>query len=197
MPDFGDIIFSGIKAYVAVYNPVLKIFDVPALLEYMQDVTVEAIHDTDMIKAQGANREALSVMIGAKITVKEASMRDDAVNVISGETATQSGASGDRTKTRIRSGGGEGTPYFGIIIIFAATNSGRYVYGGAKCMCQNKPKLEVTQNTFRTGEFVMDVLAIDGDIDNIDKSKKYEDSSSVPDFSVQANFQTYFDEILN
>lgn len=197
MPDYGDIVFTATKAYVAPYNPVTKVFGTPALVEYIQDASEEAQHDTNEIKAQGANREGLTVHIGTDIKVSEASLRDDAINIITGETATQSGESGNRVKTRIRKGGGAGLPYLGIILLFAATNGARYVYGAAKCLSGNKPQFSVSQNEFRKGEFSMKAFAIDGEVDNIDKSQKYEDASDVPDFSQQAAFQAYFTEILS
>src|SRR5689334_1356320 len=124
MPDFTDIVFSVREMWVAALQDNEGAYGTPAYIEYPQDGGYEPEMDTDKIKAGGANVEALAIQIGSVITLKEASMRDDAINVIEGETASTSGSSGNRVKSRIHGGGGEGLPYFGLVQLFNATNGG-------------------------------------------------------------------------
>jgi hypothetical protein len=190
MPDYADIVFSVKDIWVAPLNDNEGDYGTPAYIEYPQDGGYEPEMDTDKIKAGGANREALAVQIGSVITLKEASMRDDAINVIEGETATESGTSGNRVKTRHHGGGGEGLPYFGIVQVFNCTDGAIYVYGGAKCKAQSKQKFMAEQNKFRVGEMKIDVLATPSG-DRIEKTVKYENAADVPDFSDATEFEEF------
>jgi hypothetical protein len=194
MPEYGDIVYSVKDIYVASLEDNVGGYGTPAYIEYPQDGGYEPEMDTDKIKASGANREALAIQIGSVITLKEASMRDDAVNIIEGESATESGASGNRVKTRHHGGGGEGLPYFGMVQTFNATDGAIYVYGAAKCKAQSKQKFMAEQNKFRVGEMKIDALAtpVTG---IIEKTVKYENVATVPDFSDPAAFQTFMASI--
>lgn len=194
MPRYGDIVFSVQEMWVASLLDEEGSYGTPAYIEYPQDGGYEPEMDTDKIKAGGANREALAVQIGSVITLKEASMRDDAVNIIEGETASESGDSGNRVKTRHHGGGGEGLPYFGLVQVFAATNGAVYVYGAAKCKAQSKQKFMAEQNKFRIGELKIDALATPVS-DTIEKTVKYEDIADVPDFSDQVEFEDFLASI--
>lgn len=194
MPNYGDIVFSVKDMWVASLQDEEGSYGTPAYIEYPQDGGYEPEMDLDKIKAGGANREALAVQIGSVITLKEASMRDDAINIIEGETATESGSSGNRVKTRHHGGGGEGLPYFGLVQVFNATNGAIYVYGAAKCKAQGKQKFMAEQNKFRVGEMKIDAVATPVS-DKIEKTVKYENVADVPDFSDPAEFEEFLASI--
>lgn len=189
MPDFGDIVFSVQEIWVAALEDEDGAYGTPAFIEYPQDGGYEPEMDNDKIKAGGANVEALSVQIGSVITLKEASMKDDAVNIIEGEVATTSGSGDAEVKTREHNGGGEGNPYFGIIQVFNATNGAAYVHVAGKCKAQGKQKFMAEQNKFRVGEMKIDALAI-GSAKKIEKTLKYASASNLPDFSDPAIFES-------
>jgi hypothetical protein len=194
MPEYGDIVYSPKEIWVAALQDNLGGYGTPAYIEYPQDGGYEPEMDTDKIKAGGANVESLAIQIGSVITLKEASMRDDAISIIEGETATVSGTSGNRVKTRVHGGGGEGLSYFGIVQLFNATNGAVYVYGAAKCKAQTKQKFMAEQNKFRVGEMKIDALAT-APAYKIEKTVKYENVADVPDFSDPAQFEAFLAEL--
>jgi hypothetical protein len=118
-------------------------------------------------------------------------MRDDAVNIITGETATESGASGNRRKRRVLRGGGPGLPYFGMVQVFNGTNGSFLVAGFAKCMAETKPAFKAEQNKFRVGEMKIKALGIAASDNFIVVVDKYENIEDLPDFSDAAEFESY------
>jgi hypothetical protein len=188
MPETGDIVFSVREIWVAALEDNLGGYGTPAYIEYPQDGGYEPEMDTDKIKAGGANVEALAIQIGSVITLKEASMRDDAITIIEGEGVTVSGSGDTQVKTREHGGGGEGLPYFGLIQVFNATNGGVYVYAAAKCKSQTKQKFMAEQNKFRVGEMKIDALAT-APAYKVEKTMKYASATNLPDFSDPAVFE--------
>lgn len=190
MPDYGDIIFSPDQIWVASLESEDGEYGTPAYIEYPQDGGYTPSMDNDMIKAGGANVEALSVHTGAEITIKEASMREDAISIIEGESSTESGTSGNRVKTRVDTLGGPGLPYIGMVQVFNATNGAKYVVGFAKVKAKNKQDFKAEQNKFRTGEMKFDVLATAPYYKAMVR-RKYENAADVPDFSDATEFENY------
>ena len=188
MPDNGDIVYSVKEIWVAALEDNAGAYGTPAYIEYPQDGGYSPEMDTDKIKAGGANVESLAIQIGSTITLKEASMRDDAINIIEGETATTSGSGDAEVKTREHGGGGEGLPYFGIIQVFNATNGAAYVYAAAKCKAQTKQEFKAEQNKFRVGEMKIDALAT-APAYKVEKTMKYASADNLPDFSDAAVFE--------
>lgn len=191
-PLYADIAYSVRDAIVASLSGAGS-YGTPAAFAYLQDASYEPEHDTDKIKAGGAYREGLSVQIGTKISLKEAAMFDDVLNIIEGETATQSGSSGNRQRKRIHSGGGSGLPYFGIILVFEATDGAIFVYGAAKAQAESKQKFSAEQNKFRTGE--IPIYAFATTTKEIEKTIKYESEDDLPDFTDAQEFEDFLTEL--
>ena len=192
MPNYSEIIYSVREAFVIPLLDNAGNYGTPQVFEYVQDVSWEPVHDNDMIKAQGVNLEALSVQIGSKITVKEASMRAETINVIQGNTATESGDSGNRVRTRINSGGGAGLPYIGLIAVCEATDGAVFVAGWPKTQAETKQKFSIEQNKFRVGEMNFNAVATLIEGKDIEIFRAYETDADLPDFSDNAAVEALF-----
>lgn len=194
MPNYAEIMFSVREAWVIPYSGSGE-YGTPQPFEYIQDISWEPVHDNDTIKAQGVNLEALSVQIGSKIKVKEASMHAETINVIQGNTATESGASGNRQRKRINSGGGGGLPYIALIAVCEATDGAVFVAGWPKAKATTKQKFQAEQNKFRTGEMEFEAVATRINGKEIEKFVGYETDDDLPDFSDNAEVEAYFEEL--
>lgn len=195
-PLYGEIKFTIQQIYVASLDETDDTYGTPALIGYVQDGDVSPEHDTDTIKAGGANREMLSVQIGSTVTINEAWLSDAAHSIVTGETSSESGASGSRQRKRINEGAGGGLPYIGMIIVGSATNGAGGVMGFAKMMANSKPQFALEQNTFRTGEIEFGVLTAKPTNNKIVKQVDYEAFGDIPDFTDQAEFQSFMDEMF-
>lgn len=194
MPEYGDIAFTVQNVYVAPLNTD-NTFGTPGALEYVQSFSYDPLVDEDTIKAQGGNREKLTVIIGAESTLEEASLKATAVDIITGYTSSESGTTPNRVRTVDGEGAGSGKPYVGVVIVIATTNNGRLVYGFPRSMVKGDPQFQAGQNEFRTGEFGFEHLLTT--INKYMRMKRYESASDVPDFSVAANWDTYFTGIFS
>ena len=191
MPEFGDIQFTVQRAYVAAYNDSTNAFTNPQEIEYAQEFSYSPLMDEDEIKALGANREKLAVVIGAESTLSEASMKAAAYNVAMGYSEDQSGSSGNRIRVTDMSGAGRGKPYIGFIVIVMAT-IGQVVYGFPKSKLKMDQEFEAGINEFRTGELQLEHLVLP-DSNKYLRRKKFEADGDVPDFTEVAAWTTFFD----
>jgi hypothetical protein len=190
MPEFGDIQFTVQKAFVAEYNDSTNAFTNPAEIEYATEFSFTPLMDEDEIKAQGANREKLAVVIGAESTLGEASMKAAAYNIAMGYTEATSGASGNRIRTTDMSGAGRGKPYVGLIVVVMAT-IGQVVYGFPKSKLKSDQEFEAGINEFRTGELEFEHLCLPTS-NHYMRRKKIEADGDVPDFTDAGAWTTFF-----
>ena len=189
-PGYGDIVFTLQQLWVATLAA-NNSYGIPAQIGYAQDFDFSPEHDEDMIKAGGANVEALKVLIGGSIKISEAAMAYAAYAIITGDSASTSGTSGNLITTMDNEAGGDGTPYVGVAAVFAATHGARFVFGAPKCMA-TKPSFKAAQNTFRTGELNLSVLTPKAPPAALYRPRKYENVADVPDFSLAADWDSYF-----
>jgi hypothetical protein len=195
MPNYSEIIYSVREAWVIPLNDNQGNYGTPEYFEYVQDVSWEPVHDNDTIKAQGVNLEELSVQIGSKIKVMEASMRTETINVITGESSSVSGASGNRVRKRIQRGGGRGNPYIGLIAICEASDGAVFVAGWPKVQAETKQKFQIEQNKFRTGEMNFKAVATRPNGKEIEIFLGYENEDDLPDFSSNTDVEAFFAEM--
>ena len=196
MPEYGEIITNIIGVYVAVLNSDNS-FTAPALVDYVQSVSQSLETDEDTLKAYGVNLEALNIIIGGESTVEEAALNSAAKAIVMGETNSESGLAGNFISKAITTGGGAGTPYFGFVVVFAATNGGAVARGFPKSKLKSVPEWDVEQNTFRTGELEMTHLAANQVSKKVVKQERYEDATDVPDFTAAADWGTFMTELFS
>lgn len=190
MPEFGDIQFTVQRAFVASYNDATNAYTSPAEIEYATEFSYSPLMDEDEIKALGANREKLAVVIGAESTLGEASMKMAAYLVAMGYTEAESGASGNRWRVTDRTGAGRGKPYVGLIVIVMAT-IGQVAIGFPKSKLKADQEFEAGINEFRTGELEFEHLCLPVS-NHYMRSKKIEADGDLPDFSQASAWTTFF-----
>ena len=196
-PGYGELTYTIQEIWTAQLNTITEVYGTPAEIGYVQDGDLSPEHDNDSIKAKGMIRELLAIQTSLKIKFGEAWLNQAAVTAITNESETESGDSGERVSTRIRSGAGGGLPYVGLVLVFAASNGSFYVHGAPKCMAMKKPQFKAEQNKFRTGEMEFDVASANASVNKIDKQVRFERIDELPDFSDQAEFQAFFAEMFS
>ena len=189
MPEYGDIQFTIQRAFVATYDEDADTFINPAEIEYATEFGFTPLGDEEEIKEDGANREKLTVIIGAESSIGEASMKAEAYNVAMGYVESSSGVSGNRTRTLDTSGAGGGKPYIGLIVIVMATK-GQSVYGFPKSKLKIDQQFEAGINEFRIGELKFEHLVL-LPTDKYMRRKNYE-SDTLPDFSQASAWRRFF-----
>lgn len=188
--------FTILNLYVALLGSDNS-YGTPAVFENPQSFSYTPQHDNDEIKARGANRELLSVLIGYEASLDEASLKADAVNIVTGYTESLSGTTPNQVATEDDSAGGEGKPYVGLVAVYAGTLGSRFVMGFAKGMIMNDPEFEAGQNEFRTGSIDFAFATATPSVAKIRRMRKYETASDVPDFTQAAIWDTYFSGIFS
>lgn len=189
IPEFGEVTFTAQNAYVAKLNS-SNAYVTPKEIQYFQDFDYDPQTDNDTLKAQGANRELLTVTIGGESELEEASLSLAAINLMTGDTEVESGTSGNRRRTTDSQGAGRGFPYIGQLIVAKAT-IGSAVFGFAKGMLRNYPGGSMAQNTFRTGTLNFDWVVLPS-TNKWMRMRKYESDSDIPDFSDASAWDTFF-----
>jgi hypothetical protein len=189
MPEYGDIQFTVQRAFVATYDEDADSFINPVEIEYATEFGFTPLADEEEIKEAGANREKLTVIIGAESTIGEASMKADAYNVAMGYAESSSGSSGNRIRTLDTRGAGGGKPYIGLIVIVMATR-GQSVYGFPKSKLKIDQQFEAGINEFRIGELKFEHLVL-FPTNKYMRRKNYE-SDTLPDFSQVSAWRRFF-----
>jgi hypothetical protein len=195
MPLYGEVITNIIGVYVAVLNSDNS-FASPTLVDYVQSVSQSLETDEDTLKAYGVNLEALNVIIGGESTIEEAALNTLAKAIVMGETSAELGVDPNLYATVDTLGGGAGTPYFGLVVVFAATEGGAVARGFPKCKLKNTPDWEVEQNSFRTGELEMMHLAANQTSKKIVKQRRYQNATDVPDFGSATIWDTFLGDLF-
>jgi hypothetical protein len=195
MADFGNEVTTLQGVYIGALSTANQ-YPTVARFKYAQNFNYEPENDTDEIKSEGIGSELLSVNTFWTATLEEASLQADAMNIATGNTESISGSSGNRQAKEVAEGGGDGKPYVGVIAVFATTRGGRFVVGFPKGMLQNEPQFEAGQNEFRTGELEFKFVRAAATNRKMRKRITYEAAADVPDFTVAANWNTFFSEMF-
>lgn len=196
-PQAGELLYTVLKLWVAQLDPTTNTFGVPVQIDYVQDTELAGEYDTDTIKAGGMNRELLTVQIGSTLKFSEAWMPTAAITAITNETESESGSSGSRVWERIISGAGGGLPYVGLVGQVAGINNAFGIFAAPKCKANKKPDAKYEQNKFRVSEMEFMMASATPAVNKLVKTERYERLNEIPDFTDQATFQSYMDEMFS
>jgi len=187
MPSYGEVITNPLGVYLAPLNTD-DTFGTPQLVDYVQSVNLSFETDDDKIKAYGMNLEAGSWLIGAEVELEEAALSMPAKLIATGYTENVTGTTPNQVARSKGVAGGEGKPYIGIVVVFAATGGSAAVLGYPKSMLKEDPEWEAEQNQFRTGEMSFDTVVPHQTKRELYVLERYESASDLPDFSLAASF---------
>ena len=188
-------LYTLLALYVATLNNDNS-YGTPAELLKVDEFSYDAQHDTDEIKDKGDISERIAILTAVEGSISNASMSWTARAIITGETVSSSSGANGTVQTMDTAGGGEGTPYVGIVAVYAVLNSQRAVIGVPKSKFE-KPSFSAGQNAFVTHEMNW-MSARPGSSGSAHvRPKLYEHVDDLPDFTVAANWDTYFSGVFS
>jgi hypothetical protein len=169
----------------------------PVRIPYIEEFGFEFEHDEDEIKAAGVNVESGKWVIGATGEATEAKLDWASYPTLAGIAAPAiTGVTPNRVERIELAGGGGGTPYHGLIAVYAAT-LGRVAAVG---FCKAKatvPGFDQAQNEFRRGTINWTMVAGNDVSRLIFAAEMYETAGDLPDFTLAASWDTFFTDFFS
>lgn len=151
MPAFSEVIYNPMDLIVAKLNND-NTYSTPARVDYFEKVSFDFEVDEDEIMSAGLVVEMLSIAKKVTGTLDTGALNFDAMGILQGDTPTSVyGASPNQYQYMDITVGGAGNPYFGLMVMYAATLGGAVIAGFPKAMLTKKPAFDVDQNKFRVG----------------------------------------------
>lgn len=189
MPAYSEVIFNPTAAYVAALNND-NTYGTPQLVEYLQKFAFEFESDSDEIMSGGMIVETLAIPKKGTGTLSMAAMNYSALSILAGYAEAPLGTTPNRYNTLDVEVGGDGLPYFGIIVAYASTFNGNMLAGFPKAKLSTMPGFDVDQNKFRIGE--AEIIAVSPSllIRKVSRLRKYETAAAIP--TTAEGFETFF-----
>lgn len=188
-------LYTLLALYVAKLNNDNS-FGTPAELLKVDEFSYDTQHDTDEIKDKGDISELIAIMTQVEGSVSNASMSWTARAIITGETVSSSSAANGTVQTMDIGAGGEGTPYVGIVAVYAVLQSQRAVIGIPKAKFE-KPSFSAGQNAFVTHEMNFRSARPGSSGSAHVRPKLYEAAADLPDFTAAADWDTFFSGVFS
>ena len=188
---FGETVIQLTDLYAAPLEAD-NTFGTPVRIPVVEEFKFEFEHDEDEIKAYGVLVELLSVPIGATSEATEAKLDWATWPVLVGATPATTGVDPNQIESIEIAGGGEGVPYHGLMSVFATTNNQRLAVGFCKSKVMSIPGFDMGQNQFRRGKIEWKHVAGSDAIRKFWKAQRYQTAGDLVDFSVAANWDTFF-----
>lgn len=177
---FGDIAFNVTSIRVARMLANGTYLTTSYEIQLGQEMSFKAAHDTDQIKAYGMITNRLSILTSLEGMMRQASMDDNALFVMTGTGTSTSGVTPAQVATATFLGGGSGMPYFGLVAAVAAEDGANALVGVYKCQLNEVPAWKVEQNKFMIAELPFFAMALNTSGRKMFTRKKYETAVSVP-----------------
>jgi hypothetical protein len=150
MPAFSEVIYNPTEVLVAALQSG-NTYGTPVAIDYMQKVSFETEADQDEIKSGGVIVEALAIPTKIAGELEVAALNLTQTATMLGYNAQTYGV--DPNQYGVMDGimGGQGLPYFGMLVRYQATLGGDLIVGFPKAMLETVPSFDVDQNKFRVG----------------------------------------------
>lgn len=194
MPSYGDVIYNPFQAYAA---PLLanNTYGLPSLVDYLGTITYEYESDNDDLMSGGMVVETIS--IPKKITgeINQGSLDYITWGIMTGFSAAEYSTTPNRYYRSTVKLGGEGLPYFGLIVAYAAIGGANLLCGFPKIKLDTVPGFDSEQNKFRLGKANFSGMAVSQTNRGAALYQKNETSKSVP--STAALFLDFFTQPTN
>ena len=189
-PAFGDVIQNITGINVASLDSV-NVYGDPEFIVYGEKLTYEYESDEDDLKTYGQVAEKLTIPTKGVAVLEEGSLNWPALVAMTG-FAINSGSGYEEMDALV---GGEGMPYFGVIVSYASINGANMLAGFPKCKLTNMQSFNAEQNQFRVGELNFEFFAPSTVIRKLSRTRRYEVAESIP--STAAAFLAYFDGMFD
>jgi len=159
MPAFAEVLYNPTRAIVAKLNSD-NTFGTPQEIDYIQKLDFDFGADTDTIKSAGLIVEKLSIATEVTGNIGMAAMNFAAMSILMGDTPPSVyGTTPNQYQYLDITLGGSGNPYFGLVVVYAATLGGNVIVGFPKAMLDKKAGFTMDQNKFRLGEAAWGAVA--------------------------------------
>lgn len=193
MPNYGDVIYNPTAVYVA---PLLSnnTFGTPARMTYQGKLSYTYESDHDELKSGGAIREVITIPTKIKGTIEEMALDYVSWGIITGFAAAEYSTTPNRYYRAMPRLGGEGVPYVGLIVAYAALNGANLLAGFPKFKVDTPPGFDVDQNKFRKGSSDFSAVGA-GDAGYAAVLQKYETAAQIP--TSAAAFLQFFTTPIN
>jgi hypothetical protein len=196
MPKYGDVIYNPKAAVVAAITATDPdiVYGTPVFVDYIDRVSFEFEADNDELNSGGQTVEAISIIKKGTGTLMLGSLDLTGSSVpMLGITAQTYGTTPNRYTIAKPKTGGQGLPYFGMIVEYAALNGANCVVAFPKCLLETYPAFDVEQNRFRRGEAAFSFFS-----PSVIKRELYllrtnETAAALP--ATQLAFQSYLEDL--
>lgn len=151
MPQFAEVIFNITEAWVAALS-VTNTYSTPVAIDLIGKVSFTYETDTDEIMSAGLVVDSLAIPKKAKGEMTQSSLDFAAMATMCGFLAGNYGTTPNQYGIMDVAVGGDGMPYFGLLVAYAATLGGNMYAGFPKAKLETVPGFDVDQNKFRIGK---------------------------------------------
>src|SRR5512145_1000907 len=186
---YGDTIYNPTAAYLATLNAD-GTYGTPALFDKLGKLSFQYESDTDQIKSGGMILETITIPTKVKGDMDQASLDYAAWSIYTGFGHTEFGVTPARYDITTPKLGGEGLPYFGLIVAYAALFGANLLVGFPKCKLDNLPSFSVDQNKFNVGSAQWSAMAPSVFTRMAGIYKKHETAAAIP--TSAAAFKAFF-----
>lgn len=153
--EFAEKVITLSDLQVAPYNITANTYGAPVALAGGQTLDVEFQADTDELRVYGVIGALLRVTTGAALTLSEGGIDFSARAILTGWANSTSGTTPNQVRSsRIKAGGANQLPYFGVIGTGSTDDGGLMVVGLRCCKLDAIPKmtLDGQENKFNVSE---------------------------------------------
>lgn len=192
MPSYGDVIYNPYEAFAAALLPNLT-YGPPSRVDYMGKVSFEYESDTDELKSGGMIVETITIPTKVTGEIEQGSLDYITWAIMTGFGAAEYSTTPNRYYRSTVKLGGEGLPYFGLIIAYAALSGANLLVGFPKVKLDTVPGFDQEQNKFRLSNSNFSGLAVSTSNRGAVVYQKNETAKSVPATSAAA-FLDFFSQ---
>jgi hypothetical protein len=194
MASYGDVIYNPTAAYAAAWLAG-NTFGTPVPIDYIGTLSFEYESDTDQVKSGGMIVETITIPTKVAGEMNQGSLDYLTWGVMTGFAANEYSTTPNRYYITTPKLGGEGLPYFGLIVAYAAVGGANLLVGFPKAKLDNVPGFTVDQNKFRIGSANWTAVAASTITRMAGLYKKYETASAIP--TTAAAFLQFFTNPIN
>ena len=193
MPVYGEVIYNPTEVMIAKLKND-NTYEAPVAVEYLGKLSFEVEADTDELMSGGMIVETLAIpkKNTGEMTMGKLNMAAMAAmcNYPTGEYYSTP----NRVSVLDMLMGGEGLPFFGMIVAYASTLGANLMVGFPKAKLQTVPGFDVDQNKFRIGSANFDAIAPSTTVRKAARFKLNETAATIASFygASAGNFLSYF-----
>lgn len=151
MTQYAEVIFNITEAWIAALLTG-NTYGTPVAIDLIGKISFNYESDTDLLMSAGLVVESLAIPKMAKGEITQGSLDFAAMATMCGFLAGNYGVTPNQYGVMDVEVGGDGLPYFGLLVAYAATLGANTYAGFPKAKLDTVPGFDVDQNKFRVGK---------------------------------------------